>query len=118
MSDDEQHLDVAGGPPPTNPGPSGGVDGGNGRPDPQRQGDGRTNRNGQTNPQLNEENIGQHPEAVDDNLQHGVILTNHRAHLGEIPSPRKTSIIPIDHRAPPGKTPNDMENNNGVETNL
>ena len=71
MSDNEQHLDETGGPPPTNPGPSGGVDGGNGRPDPQRQGDGRTNRNGQTNPQLNEENIGQHPEAVDDNQQNG-----------------------------------------------
>ena len=47
-----------------------------------------------------------------------VILTNHRAHLWKIPSPKKTSIIPIDHKVPPGKTPNDMENNNGVETNL
>ena len=71
MSDNEQHFDETGGPPPTNPGPSGGVDGGNGRPDPQRQGDGTTIRNGQTNPQRNEENIVQPPEAVDDNQQHG-----------------------------------------------
>ena len=47
-----------------------------------------------------------------------VILTNHRAHLWKVPSPKETSIIPTGHKAFPGKTPNDRENNNGVETNL
>ena len=47
-----------------------------------------------------------------------VILTNHRGHLWRAPSPKETSIIPTGHQAFPGKTPNDRENNNGVETNL